>query len=296
MHNENYYHVNPFTPQNPSKPQGIPQKVEEKSSKFLIVYTSPAEFRGYELQNFIEEMIQSSVDNISVFCDQNGEKIGIVAVELSFPITHSKLSKILQKPFKGVTLQIRAFPAKTDFQKFLEIHSVERLESINFTRGKHTPLVYVQNFIGDSQQLKEIFNSVGNIQLVRLQKVKFGNVFIIYFDDEDSALKACRTFNNITPSGQTTPIIVKSMYKSASSQYFAVCGLNSKEECEELCSNYGTVNAIKTLPETNGFTFYIYMEDLDQSKTACALLNGLQINDCHIRTFFITNDRFNQIE
>ena len=296
MYNDNIYNVNPFTPQISSETHKIPPKKEEKSSKFIIIYTSSPDFRGYELQNFIEERIQSNVDNLSVFCDQNGDKIGIIAVELSFPISHSVLAKILQKPFKNITLQIRAFSSKTEFQKFLEIHSVERLDSIKFTRGNHTPLVYVQNFNGDSQQLKEIFASVGNVQLVRLQKVNFGNVFIVYYNDEDTALKACKTFNNINIAEQTEPIIVKPMYKTAATQYFAVRGLNSKEECGEICSNYGKANEIKEFPEEVGHTYYVYMEDLEESKATCALLNDAEINGNHIKTFFITYDRFYSIQ
>ena len=292
MNTNNYTERYPLTPAVKPNVETISSFQEDQSSRFLICYTFGLEFRGYELQNFIESQINSSVDNISLFSNSNGEKTGIVAVELSYPTPHSKLIKIMEKTFKNTRLQVRAFPSLSEFHKFMEVHSIERLNQIGFTTRKPPPLVYVQNFRGDAYELKVFFQTLCHVQLVRKQNAKNGIFIIVYFEDEASSLKACKTFHQYQQTNSDLPLIVRPLYKNAATEYLYV-GISNEEDCHELCSNYGSIEEIKQSPTGNGC--FIHMKNIESSKAACALIGGLSINDIPLRTFFITANKWNSI-
>ena len=275
--------------------QVYPLKEEETTYKYILLYTFHAKFRGFELQNFIEQTTNDQVDNISLFSDVQGKPIGISVIQFTYPVSHSTIVKILQKPFHGIQMQARAFSTQTEYEKFMAFHSLERLDYIHFTKGKHTPLIYVQNFKGDSNDIKDLFKTVGNIQLVRTQTINIGTLFILYFEHEDEALKACKVFHEFTSQQQTTPLIVKPMYKNASTQYFAVTGLENIETVNQLCTMYGSVSTIKPWKGNGLPVFYVFMENIEESQAACALLNGKNNNETKIRTYFITFDRFSSV-
>ena len=124
----------------------------------------------------------------------------------------------------------------------------------------------------DSNDIKDLFKTVGNIQLVRTQTINIGTLFILYFEHEDEALKACKVFHEFTSQQQTTPLIVKPMYKNASTQYFAVTGLENIETVNQLCTMYGSVSTIKPWKGNGLPVFYVFMENIEESQAACALL------------------------
>jgi hypothetical protein len=263
---------------------------EEKSAKYLIIYTGALDFRGFELQNFIEERTNSNVEDISVFTYENGAHIGISAVVFAEPIPISVISKIQESLFFGVGLRLRAFPKYSEFQKFMNIHAVERLERIGFTQIQSVPLVYIEGYDGTREELNEQLELFGNINLIRVQEAQI-RVFIVYFDKEASALNACRVLNGASLKGSI--VVVKPLFRRAVTQYFAVRGLEAANEVEELCSVYGKISAIKTVQERDSNTFYVFMENLEEAITACTLLSGRKYSDSNsTTTFFITKDRF----
>lgn len=254
--------------------------------KYIVIYQHPLnQKRAFELQNTVEDTLRVEIDDITIFKHPNGENLGISSIEFSKEVPISQLNLLEKEKIN----QIRAFKTRSEYEQFMNIHSLDRLELIKFKSGR-TPLVYIGNFNGSADDLRQMLRQFGTITLVRELKAKNITYFIAYFEQETSASFAVQTLNQQIINSQS--VLCRSFYSNAYQDFFAVRGALDAESLKSLLSDYGNIKSFQEVQDGESVTYIISMESEEINKACCMLLNGIKLGHSKFKTFFVDKQRF----
>lgn len=254
--------------------------------RYIIIYQNELMQRlGYDLQNFVEDTLRVNVEDVIVFRRPDQGKFGIAGIEFTSDVPISSLDLLDREKIS----QIRAFKTRSEFETFMKIHSLERLNLIQYKSNKG-PLVYISNFPGSADELKEHLKKFGSLSLVREVKAANTTYHIAYFDQEASASLACKSYNNIKINNNT--IKLRALYPNAYRSCFAVRGAPNRSVLSEVLAKYGNIRLFQEVQDGKDTTYLIEMESDEQNKACCMLLHNQEVEGSTLQTFFVDKDRF----
>ncbi|KAH0792504.1 hypothetical protein GPJ56_003681 [Histomonas meleagridis] len=273
-----------------NKPVSLALK-EVQGYLFSITFDKYIDFSTYELYSFIEQILKTGIEDVSVFRDfQHENKVGVVVIQLAEEITTSKLQSLQHQQFNGATIYVRLFSNENSFLKYLIKSANKKLSNISLPLQQATPPVFVQNFHGEEKDLYQFFARCGQITCIKVTHIGDLRFYIIFFGSTAAARIAYRTFNGFpTKNGE---LIVTPFFKRACERAFVVTDCTDIEELKDFISNIGVIDQIKLGRDGN---IYVLMETIDASSNACILLNSRKIGLNHVSTHFIEYESFNKI-
>lgn len=249
---------------------------DEYIGRHIALSLPPIEFASYEIWNFLEQNTKVAVDDMSVFRNVSGEPTGVVVAVLRDDISLSRLKRLTDIKFKNVVVEPRLFASAGEFRKFVRIHADTGLENTrNLTQRSNTVVLYVAGFGGTRSELKKLLSKCGKINVIDFTPK--GNFFTVYFASEESAKRACHTFDG------TNGLTIVKLYQRAAEASFVVRGCPDLGLITQNLSAFGNIADIRV----GECEFGVIMETLDAAKATCALL---KCSIPGIATFFV--DKF----
>ena len=269
----------------PSLKSDIPGMSELTGSRIALTF-EPIDCAPYEVWNFIEENTKAIIEDLSLFRNEFGEPTGVAVAVLEDDISASRLQRVCEKKFKNVDVKAYLFTSAAEMAKFIRQNAALGMESSKkIVNRKNVPLVYVLNFPGNQNELRQKFSICGTISLVDAP-LKSQKLFTVYFDTEESVNKACEMFH-----GSDGMIVVK-LYQRAAESSFIVRHVqdNRADAIRSIVQEFGTISQWKRTP-TGDLAFLL--ENWEAAKAACILLKHLVPDD--INTFFIDKYYFDSL-
>jgi hypothetical protein len=263
----------------------------EYSGSYLSVTVGASDFASFEIWNFIEKIIRTPLEDVSLFRDFNGDPTGVVIAQLTDDIPISRLDRFKGQRFKDSAVEVRLFNTMQSFQKFIRFHANLIDDPVRkLLRGAAPPIIYVLNFEGTDDDLKCLFSKCGDITLAMAAPFREGRYYTLYFAADEGARRACRLFNGYSVGSRR--LVVSALHHRSGERTFAIRGLGRYEVVASEVEGFGKVAEVKN-PGTG--TVYVAMEQVDAAKAACALLNRRIIGEDHLTTFFVDPEFFNQV-
>lgn len=266
-------------------------KYKEPSGYLISVkVSSNVEFVSYEIYNFIEQTVKVELEDISLFRTLNGTPTGLLVAQFTEEVTQSRLQKLESKTFKGSPIQVRLFQTIGAFHKFIRSLSESKLDLIRFNNSNSIPIIYLQNFDGDSNSVNEFFSKFSQISMIKPYKYRDSYYYVLFFTDEASAIKAHRTFNGFEYKNKK--LIVAPLYKNAAERTFAIHHCQDPSWLKKEIEYFGDIEQIKQNSQSE---IFVQMTSLESAKAACVLLNNKVHDSYTITTNFVDYDYFQRI-
>ena len=267
-------------------------KIQRKDVKgYLIALTfNPVEFYSYEMYAFVESHLQLEIEDLSIFRDEDNKPSGIVIVQFFEEVSLEKLKMIHGAPFKGLPVLVRLFSSIYSFNKFVTSQVDKELSHISLPLRVGVPLVYVQGFKGNIDDVNKFFGRCGKITLIREKEYNYGSYFILYFGSEAEAKKACRAFMGFSCSYGN--LLVSPLYSRSAERCFSISFCEDPSWLKDEIEQYGHI--FDMIQDSDG-TIYVLMDNIESAKNACTLLNGMICQNSRILTSFIEYEHFDTI-
>ena len=258
---------------------------------YLIALTFDiVDYSSYELYSYVEETLKTEVEDLSIFRSPITNKpTGLVVVQLVEDVNTSRLKKLTEQTFKGRPVQVRLFSNELKFAQFLNNNVEEKLRQVYLPLKQATPIVFVQNFVGNDDDLTNLFGKCGKINLIRMSHIKKCIFYTIYYDKEVATRLACRTLNGFVVG--KCEMIVTALYPRASERCFGVSNCDAPDELRVQIQIFGNIEKMK---QSKDGTFYFLMETLNSSRYACTLINSRKIGTHRVFTFFVEYEQFDK--
>lgn len=262
-------------------------KNKEEEANLLVLSFEPMEFCSYEIYNFVESCLKVDVDDVSICHDSYENPTGNVLVLLSEKIPVSRASRLASLKFKDSPVDIRLFPRRSEFEKYIKRLTETKLPEYQDIYKNAPPMVYVANFNGSEQDVRDFFGKCGSISLLRSFPYHDSQYWMISYTTEEDALYACKTFNGF--EDQNGQLIVMPMYKRAVERTFIIEHCDDINWLKQELSAFGKIEQIQNT--TDGRVF-VMMETLEPSKAACTLINSRVYNGQRISAHFVDYEYF----
>lgn len=256
---------------------------------YLIALTfNITDYSSYELYSYVEETLKTEVEDLSMFRNPNSnEPTGLVVVQLVEDVSTTRLKKLTEQTFKGQPVQVRLFSNELKFSQFLNNSVDEKLREIAIPLKRATPIVFVQNFVGNDSDLKSLFGKCGKINIIQMSHIKKCIFYAIYYDSEVSTRRACKTLNGFVLD--KCEMIVTPLYPRACERCFGVSNCDDLDSLTAQIENFGHIEKMK---KGDDGVYYFLMESLNSSRFACTLINSRKIGSNRVFTFFVEYEQF----
>ena len=256
---------------------------------YLIALTfNTTDYSSYELYSYVEETLKTEVEDLSMFRNPiTNEPTGLVVVQLVEDVNTSRLKKLTEQPFKGKPVQVRLFSNELKFAQFLNNSVDEKLRTVAIPLRRATPIVFVQNFVGNDADLTRLFGKCGKINIIQMSHIKKCIFYAIYYDTEAATRLACRTLNGFVVD--RVEMIVTPLYPRACERCFGVSNCDDLESLRSQIENFGNIDKMK---QGEDGVYYFLMESLNASRYACTLINSRKIGTNRVFTFFVEYEQF----
>jgi hypothetical protein len=270
--------------------QGRPGPLEY-SGCFLAVTVHSSDFSSFEIWNFIEQILQTTVEDLSLFRHYNGMPTGVVVAQLADDVPLSRLDRFHGREFKGFPAEARLFDTMQAFQKFMRLHAELRDEPVSaLLRVTIPPVVYILNFEGTDEDLKALFGQCGEITLAMSAPFRERRYHTLCFATDEAARKAARTFNG--HAAGSAPLVVAALNARSATLTLAIRRLASYALVADELEGFGSVKEVKAPGDGS---VYVMMAQLDAAKAACALLNQRVFGGERVTTHFVDAEFFERI-
>lgn len=256
---------------------------------YLIALTfNMVDYSSYELYSYVEETLKTEVEDLSIFRNPNtNEPTGLVVVQLVEDVNTSRLKKLTEQTFKGQPVKVRLYSNELKFSQFLFNSVDEKLREIALPLKRATPIVFVQNFVGNDSDLTRLFGKCGKINIIQMSNIKKCIFYAIYYDSEVATRRACKILNGFVVD--RCEMIVSPLYPRACERCFGVSNCDDLDSLRVQIENFGHIEKMK---EGSDGVYYFLMESLNASRYACTLINSRKIGTHRVFSFFIEYEQF----
>ncbi|EAY06974.1 hypothetical protein TVAG_100150 [Trichomonas vaginalis G3] len=238
---------------------------------------------SYEIYMLIEDKLNIEIEDLTIIKDNKGKYTGLVIVQLREKVSKSQLQQLETIQFKGKSIATQLYTSEQEYKEFIKSIVLQKLQLITLPMLKSVPLVYVYNFEGDQNDIKEVFSQVGTILLAEQKK----DYFILYFSSEFEAIQASRLLNLSMINGKEIKLTL--FYPRSVERSFGIRFCNDINIILNMIKKFGKIESSKQYQDG---TIYILMENSKSSKKACLWLNNKKIDCSYISTFFIKYNEY----
>lgn len=263
----------------------------EVSGYLFAIELEAKDFTSFEIYNFIEIKLEKEVADIVIMHNEAGNATGIILVQLIEPITESHLNILNECQFDGSSIHTILFKSLNEYDQYLDLLIKSKLSKISLPIKRATPQIYIYNFVGDENELEELLQKCGQINLIQKKIIKDFCYYIVCFANEGSARLCYRTFNRFPYNG--TNIIASPYFPRATERVVGIRGCFDLIWLKQQVSFFGIIEQDKI---TNDGTAYFLMNSPESSKLVCMLLFGREYQNNFLDTFFVDYHTFTQLK